>query len=704
MQKDGVKTSETGQSNKPKRRYYNNKRQTPKQDTAVTVTAEKTGLPAAIDAAIASIIQSEPKPAKEQAPPHRQPQAHRPAQAQNQNQEQPQAHRPAQAQAQNQEQPQQRRKPYQSSPQQPRREKQEPIKQQAEIQLGDAQSLKNKKHTTKEVRKTPVKIIPLGGLNEIGKNMTLYECGNDIFIVDCGLAFPDSEMLGVDLVIPDFTYVVKNKDKIRGIILTHGHEDHIGGLAYLLKVINAPVYATKLTNCLVGGKLKEHGLLGTAKLNTVVPGDMIKLGCMSVEFIGVNHSIPDACAIAIYTPAGIIVHTGDFKVDYTPISGDVIDLARFGELGRKGVLLLLSDSTNAEREGTTPSERRVGESFDRLFKRASSKRIIVATFASNVHRIQQLIDSAYKYGRRVAVSGRSMVNVVTVAAENGYLNIPEGLLIDVDMINRYPDDKVAIITTGSQGEPMSALTRMAMSDHRKVSVTPNDYIIISASPIPGNEKLVNKVINELMKLGAEVVYEKTYGIHVSGHACQDELKLMLGLTKPKFFIPGHGEFRHMKKHAELAMSMGVEPKNVLIGDIGKVIETDSVEMKFNGIVPSGKVFVDGLGVGDVGSIVLRDRKHLAQDGLIVIVMAMDNSTGEVLSGPDIVSRGFVYVRESEEMMLEAKKVCISALNECIEKNIREWGTIKQIVKDQLSQFIYGRTKRSPMILPVIQEI
>jgi len=555
-----------------------------------------------------------------------------------------------------------------------------------------------------EVRKPTVRIIPLGGLNEIGKNLTVFECENDMFILDCGMAFPGDEMLGVDIVIPDFTFLERNREKLRGIVITHGHEDHIGSLAYLLKSINLPIYSTKLTLGLIDGKLKEHGLSGRVKMHEVVPGDTVKMGCMSVEFIAVNHSIPDACGMAIFTPAGTIIHTGDFKVDYTPIGVPVIDLARFGELGSKGVLALMSDSTNSERAGTTPSERTVGQSFDSLFKKAGKKRIIVATFSSNVHRVQQVADACIKYGRKLVVSGRSMINVVTKAIELGYLKVPDGLIIDVDFLGRYPDEKVALITTGSQGEPMSALTRMAMSDHRKVTITPNDFIIISASPIPGNEKTVTRVIDELMKLGAEVIYEKMYEIHVSGHACQDEQKLMLALTKPKFFIPVHGEFHHLKKHAQTAFSMGVPMDNIFVGDIGKVIETDGVDMKFNGTVPAGSVMVDGLGVGDVGSIVLRDRKHLAQDGLIIVVVTIESSTGLVLSGPDIVSRGFVYVREAEEMMNEARRVCREALRSCENGKARDWSNIKTAIKDQLSSYLYGCTKRSPMILPIIQEV
>ncbi len=561
-----------------------------------------------------------------------------------------------------------------------------------------------KNHKRREVRKTPVKIIPLGGLDEIGKNMTAYECQNDIFIVDCGLAFPDDDMLGVDIVIPDFTYIENNADRVRGIVITHGHEDHIGGLAYLLKRVNVPVYASKLTAGLIEAKLKEHGLLGTVKINVVEAHAKIKLGCMSVETITVNHSVPGAFALAITTPAGVIIQTGDFKVDYTPIDGNMIDLARFGELGTQGVLALLSDSTNAERPGSTPSERKVGESFETLFQRAGDRRMIIASFSTNILRIQQIVDLAVKTGRRIALSGRSMLNVVSIAMELGYLKIPQGVLVDIDQIGKYPPEKMVIITTGSQGEPMSALSRMAMGEHRKVEVTSRDFIIISATPIPGNEKLVDRVVNELLKLGAEVIYEKMYEVHVSGHACQDELKMMIGLTKPKFFIPVHGEYKHLKKHAQLAVNMGISPENVLIGSIGNVIETDGVDMKITGNVPAGRVLVDGLGVGDVGSIVLRDRKHLAQDGLIVIVTTIDSFTGEVLAGPDIVSRGFVYVRESEALMEEAKHVVKEALSQCTEKNIRDWGNIKVVVKDALSQFVYKQTQRSPMILPVIMEI
>ncbi len=561
-------------------------------------------------------------------------------------------------------------------------------------------------HTTnhRASKKTPLKIIPLGGLNEIGKNLTVFECANDIFLVDCGLAFPDSEMLGVDIVIPDFTYLEQNADKIRGLVVTHGHEDHIGGIAYLLKKINIPIYSTKLTIGLIEGKLREHNLLSSAKLNIITPKQTIKMGCMAVEFIRVNHSIPDAVALAIHTPAGIVVHTGDFKIDYTPIEGGIIDLARFGELGNRGVLALMSDSTNAERRGHTATERTVGGSLYKLFETAVGKRIIIATFASNIHRVQQIMDCAVRYGRKVAVFGRSMVNVINIATELGYLKAPEGLIIDLEAMNRFPSEKIVLITTGSQGEPMSALTRMAMNEHRNVTITPMDLIIISATPIPGNEKLVTKVVNELMRAGADVIYEAMYDVHVSGHACQDELKLMLSLTKPRFFIPVHGEYKHLVKHAGLAYELGFDRSSVMIGSIGNVIETDGNEMKITGQVPAGRVFVDGLGVGDVGSIVLRDRKHLAQDGLIIAVATIESESGTILAGPDVVSRGFVYVRESEELMDAAKTLLTKTLQNCLDNKVHEWNTIKTKMKDELGDFIYTKTKRRPMILPVIMEI
>ncbi len=556
----------------------------------------------------------------------------------------------------------------------------------------------------RNVKRTPVRIIPLGGLNEIGKNMTVFECANDAFIVDCGLAFPDSDMPGVDLVIPDFTYIEQNAEKIRGVVITHGHEDHIGALAYLLKKVNIPVYGTRLTIGLIEGKLKEHGILESAKLNVVKPRQTIKMGCMAVEFIRVNHSIPDAVGLAIHTPAGVIVHTGDFKVDFTPIEGGIIDLARFGELGSRGVLALMADSTNAERPGHTASERTVGNSFVKLFDRAEGKRIIIATFSSNIHRVQQIVNCAVANDRKIAVFGRSMLNVISKAIELGYLKVPEGLIIDLDAMNRFPAEKIVLITTGSQGEPMSALSRMAMNEHRHVTITPNDFIIISANPIPGNEKLVTKVVNELLRAGAEVIYESMYDVHVSGHACQEELKLMLALTKPKYYIPVHGEYKHLKKQAGLAIDLGMDPNNVIIASIGNVIESDGTDMKITGQVQAGRVFVDGLGVGDVGSIVIRDRKHLAEDGLIIAVVTIELESGTVLAGPDVVSRGFVYVRESEELMEAAKNVLTETLNGCLSSGTKDWNSIKSQMKDDLGDFIFQKTKRKPMILPIIMEI
>lgn len=562
----------------------------------------------------------------------------------------------------------------------------------------------NRKRQQAAKKVAPVKIAFLGGLNEVGKNITLYEYGNDMFLVDCGLAFPDQDMPGVDLVLPDFTYLERNADKIRGIVITHGHEDHIGGLAYLMKTLNIPIYATRLTIGLIQGKFKEHGLLNTTSLNVVKPGDHIPFGAFDVELIHVNHSIPDAVALAIRCKAGTIIQTGDFKIDTTPIDGEMIDLARFAEIGKEGVLCLLSDSTNAERPGYTESERKVGEAFQRLFAKAGNRRLIVASFASNVHRVQQIIDVAQSLGRKVALSGRSLENVVAIGMELGYLHVPDGLLVSIDMVNRYPADQMVIITTGSQGEPMSALTRMAFSDHRKVSICPNDCVIISANPIPGNEKTVSKVVNELMKLGAEVVYEKMYDVHVSGHACQEEQKLMLGIIKPKYFIPVHGEQKHLRKHAGLALSMGMDPKNILIADNGVEVSLSEKEFRVSGNVPSGRVFVDGYGVGDVGSIVLRDRKHLAQDGLIIVVATIDSKTGELLSGPDVVSRGFVYVRESEELIEDACKVAQRILEDCAAHNVHDWSSIKLKLRDEVSHLMYERTKRSPMILPILMDV
>ena len=551
-------------------------------------------------------------------------------------------------------------------------------------------------------KKPVLKIISLGGLNEIGKNMYLIETANDIVIIDCGMTFPDAEMPGVDIVIPDFTYVEKNRDKVRGVLLTHGHEDHIGGIAYLLKKINIPVYGTKLTLGLLESKLKEHNL-GGVKMNVVAPGMTVRLGGMTAEFIRVNHSIPDSVAIAVDTPTGTVVHTGDFKVDYTPIEGGIIDLGRFAELGSRGVLALMSDSTNSERQSFTPSERKVGDTFDNLFNKAEHKRIIIATFSSNVHRIQQIINCAAKHGRKVAVFGRSMVNVIKLGVDLGYLKLPNDVLIDIDKMRGYPDEKIVLITTGSQGEPMSALTRMALNDHRQVSVTENDYIIISARPIPGNEKFVGRVVNELLRLGAEVVYEEMYEVHVSGHACQEEQKLMLALTKPKFFIPVHGEFKHLDRHAKTSRDMGIPEKNIVIADIGNVIETDGETIKISGNVPSGKVMVDGYGVGDVGAVVLKDRKHLAQDGVIVVTVTIDRIDRRLLSGPDIISRGFVYERESEELMEKARTL---ARNVCIDelKTRHDYPAIKNRLRDELGDYFFQKTKRRPMVIPDIMDI
>lgn len=550
----------------------------------------------------------------------------------------------------------------------------------------------------------PLRVSFLGGLNEIGKNMTLFEYEGDMVILDCGLSFPEPEMLGVDVVIPDFTYVERNKDRIKGILITHGHEDHIGGLAYLLKIVNKPVYGTPLTIGLIKGKLEEHGLLSKAKLHEIHAGDTLKLGKFKVEAIHVNHSIPDALAFALKTPAGTVIHSGDLKIDTTPVDGRMIDLARFAELGKEGVLCYFADSTNAVKPGYSASESSVGDSFDRLFKDAGDRRIIVATFASNIHRVQQVVNQAIATGRKVALSGRSMEHVMTVGKELGYLDVPEGLIIPLEMITEYPDDQLVLITTGSQGEPMSALSRMAFSDHRKVRVTPNDYVIISATAIPGNEKMVGRVVDELMKLGAEVVYERMYDIHVSGHANQEELKMMLGLIKPKYFVPVHGEQKHLQRHKELAEKMGIPSENIIITDIGRTIEVSEQEFRIAGNVPAGRVFVDGIGVGDVGSIVMRDRTRLAEDGILTIVVAMDSASGEVVSGPDIVTRGFVYVRESEDLIAASEQVAMDAISECLDNDIRDWSTIKQRVRDEVSHVVYEKTKRSPMILPIIMEV
>lgn len=549
-----------------------------------------------------------------------------------------------------------------------------------------------------------VRIVFLGGLNQIGKNIMAIEYGEDIVIVDCGMSFPDGEMLGVDLVIPDFSYLESNRERIRGLVITHGHEDHIGSIPYLLRKINVPIYATPLTIGLISSKLKEHRLLSSAKLNTFVAGDKVKLGCIEVEPIEVNHSIPDAVGLAIRTPVGIILHTGDFKIDCTPSRGKMINLARFAEIGKEGVLAFMADSTNAERPGYTMTEQNIDESFERLFQKAGEKRIIIATFASNIGRLQQIINCAKKYGRKVAFSGRSMVNYVAIAQQMKYLEAPEGLIIDIDLITKYPKNEIVLITTGSQGEPMSALHRMAFSEHKKVEVGPEDFIIISATPIPGNEKTVGAVINELMRLGCKVVYESMYEIHVSGHACQEELKIMQGIVKPKYFIPVHGERKHLMKHASLAVSMGMPEKNVYVGDSGDILEISKNSMKKVGQVPLELVLVDGIGVGDVGSIVLRDRKHLGEDGLIVLVATLDSSDKHVIAGPDIVSRGFVYVRESEHLMEEARKVALRALESCASQKVRDWGIIKNKVKDDLYRLFHGKTRRNPVILPIIMEV
>ena len=561
-----------------------------------------------------------------------------------------------------------------------------------------------KKETPKfEFKKENLKIIPLGGLEEIGKNITVFEYGNEIVLVDCGLEFPEDDMLGVDLVIPDITYLEKNKEKIKGLVITHGHEDHIGAIPYVLKQINIPIYATRLTIGLIENKLEEHDLLRSTKLTPVNQGETVNFGNIKVEFIRSSHSIPDAVMLAIHTPVGTVIHTGDFKIDFTPIDEKVMDFGRITELGNKGVLALLSDSTNSERKGYTMSESSVGEVFDKLFLN-NKKRIVVATFASNVHRVQQIVNSAVKYKRKIAICGRSMMNTIETAEELGYINVPDNTFIDIDMIKNYPDEQLVIITTGSQGETMSALTRMAAGEHKKVVITPNDYVIISATPIPGNEKYVARVIDDLMQIGAEVMYSALEDVHVSGHACQEEQKLILALTRPKYFIPVHGEYRQLTAHAETAKKMGIDSENIFMMTNGRVLELNEKEAKFTTSVPSGKVLVDGLGVGDVGNIVLRDRQHLSQDGLIVIVMAMDSATGEIVSGPDVVSRGFVYVRESENLMEDLKRFIREEVKKCEENRIRDWSTIKSTLKDSLRDYIFQKTKRNPMILPIIMEV
>ena len=566
-------------------------------------------------------------------------------------------------------------------------------------------SLKSKNYKKQVENKpaVPIKVAFLGGLNEIGKNLTVFECNDDIIILDCGMAFPDGDMLGVDLVIPDFTYLEQNKDRVKGIVITHAHEDHIGGLPYLLSKVNVPIYGTRLTIGLIENKLREHSL-DRVNLQVVDASSTVKLGCFDVELIHVNHSIPDACGVAIHSPAGTIVHTGDFKIDCTPMSGGMINLSRFAQLGDQGVLALMADSTNASRAGFTATEQTVADSFDTLFRRARHSRIIIATFASNISRVQQIINCAHKYDRKVAFSGRSMVNYMKVAEELGYLDVPQNIIIDIDALKDYPMEKIVLVTTGSQGEPMSALSRMAYSDHRKVSVGAGDFIIISANPIPGNERTVGNVVDELLKRGCEVVHESMYEVHVSGHACQEELKILHSLVKPKYFIPVHGEQKHLRKHMDLALSLGMKRENIVIGDIGKMIELSDDNMKELPPVPAGKVFVDGLGVGDVGSIVLRDRKHLGQDGLIIIVASLDVYDGHVISGPDIVSRGFVYVRESEGLLEEVKQRALDILEDCAERNVHEWGVIKNKIKDDVAKLILQRTRRSPMILPILMEV
>ena len=547
----------------------------------------------------------------------------------------------------------------------------------------------------------PVKVIPWGGMEQIGMNITAFEYEDSIIVVDCGLAFPNEEMLGIDLVIPDISYLKENADKVKGLIITHGHEDHIGAIPYALKELNMPIYATKLTMGLIDNKLKEHGLTRSIKKKVVKHGQSINLGCFRIEFIKTNHSIADAAAFAIYTPAGIIIHTGDFKIDHTPLFGEAIDLARFAELGKKGVLALMSDSTNAMREGYTPSERTVAKTLDHVFNEYRKERLIVATFASNVDRVQQIINSAYKYGRKVVVEGRSMVNVIKTAVELGCISIPDNTLIEIEQMRNYSDDQLILITTGSQGETMAALSRMANSSHKKVIIKPNDVVIFSSSPIPGNEKAVSKIMNELTRKGAKIVFQDT---HVSGHACREELRLIYALTKPQYAIPVHGEYRHLTSNAELAHEMGIEKDNIFVLRSGDVLELSKKKGEITGRVPAQGILVDGLGVGDVGNIVLRDRQQLSKNGLLIIVITLERYSNQLLAGPDIVSRGFVYVRESEGLMDEAKKVVAEALDECLSKNISDWSRIKAVVKDALSDFLWKKTRRNPMILPIIMEV
>ena len=553
----------------------------------------------------------------------------------------------------------------------------------------------------KHENNSKLKIIPLGGLEQIGMNITAFEYEDSIIVVDCGLAFPEDDMLGIDLVIPDITYLKNNADRVKGFVITHGHEDHIGALPYVLKQLNVPVYGTKLTIGLIDNKLEEHNLTRSVKRKVIRHGQSINLGAFRIEFIKTNHSIADASALAIFSPAGIVIHTGDFKVDYTPVFGDAIDLQRFGELGKKGVLALMCDSTNAERPGFTMSERTVGKTFDNIFAEHKNTRIIIATFASNVDRVQQIINSAYKYGRKVVIEGRSMVNVITTAAELGYLDIPENTLIDIETMKNYPDEQMVLVTTGSQGESMAALSRMAANMHRKVQVKSGDTVILSSNPIPGNEKAVSKIINELTMMGANVIFQD---VHVSGHACQEEIKLIYSLVHPKYAIPVHGEYRHMKAQADIAAALGIPKDNIFILHSGDVLELDEKKAEISGHVPCGSILVDGLGVGDVGNIVLRDRQHLAEDGILIVVLTLERFSNQLLSGPDIVSRGFVYVRESEGLMEEARHVVEDAITDCMYRHVSDWGKIKNVIKDSLRDFLWKRTKRSPMILPIIMEV
>ena len=553
----------------------------------------------------------------------------------------------------------------------------------------------------KNINNSKLRIIPLGGLEQIGMNITAFEFEDSIVVVDCGLSFPEDDMLGIDLVIPDITYLKNNAHKVKGFVITHGHEDHIGALPYVLKELNVPVYATRLTIALIEHKLKEHNLLKSVKRKVVKHGQSINLGKFRIEFIKTNHSIADASALAIYSPAGIVVHTGDFKVDYTPVFGDAIDLQRFGEIGKKGVLALMCDSTNAERKGFTMSERTVGKTFDNIFAEHKNTRIIIATFASNVDRVQQIINSAYKYGRKCVVEGRSMVNVISTAAELGYLNVPENTLIELDQMKNYPDEQMVLITTGSQGESMAALSRMASNMHRKVQIKPGDTVIFSSNPIPGNEKAVSRVINELSMKGADVIFQDA---HVSGHACQEEIKLIYSLVHPKYAIPVHGEYRHLKAQAQVAESLGIPKDNIFLLSSGDVLELDEEKAQVVDRVQTGAILVDGLGVGDVGNIVLRDRQHLAEDGILIVVLTLEKYSNQVLAGPDIVSRGFIYVRESEGLMDEAKHVVEEAIEDCMDRRVTDWGRLKTAIRDSLSEFLWKRTKRSPMILPIIMEV